>query len=286
MGCQGSPEWGLLLSSHKRIEQLWTGPAYWFSTDVVPSVQSVEISEVNADLLRGGLQDWLADVPHRRPFMAMIEDDHAVSVCASVRITPAAHAAGVETLPAYRQKGHAANVVAAWANAVRKLGAIPLYSTSSENTASRPVSVWRRLPHHLILDAEGYGEPSSMTLRLGVSLPVRELRDDLAAIRDFAALAEQLGFTHLRIPEQIIRTESGHLHEPLTLLAYLSALTERIERVPSVLVLPTRQTALVAKQAAEIDVLSAGRLRLGIGVGNSRREYRALGQDFKTRGRR
>ncbi len=125
-----------------------------------------------------------------------------------------------------------------------------------------------------------------MTLRIGVSLPVRELRDDLAAIRDFAALAEQLGFTHLRIPEQIIRAESGHLHEPLTLLAYLSALTERIELVPSVLVLPTRQTALVAKQAAEIDVLSAGRLRLGIGVGNSRREYRALGQDFKTRGRR
>ncbi len=133
-------EYARLLSSHKRIEQIWTGPAYWFETDVVPSLQSVEISEANADLLRGGLQDWLADVPHRRPFMAMIEDDHAVSVCASVRITPAAHAAGVETLPAYRQKGHAANVVAAWANAVRKLGAIPLYSTSSDNTASRALA--------------------------------------------------------------------------------------------------------------------------------------------------
>jgi probable F420-dependent oxidoreductase len=125
-----------------------------------------------------------------------------------------------------------------------------------------------------------------MSLRIGVSLPVRELRDDLGAIRDFAALAEQLGFTHLRIPEQIVRKESGYLHEPLTLLAYLAGLTERIELVPSVLVLPARQTALVAKQAAEIDRLSGGRLRLGIGVGSSRREYRALGQDFSTRGRR
>jgi len=125
-----------------------------------------------------------------------------------------------------------------------------------------------------------------MSLRIGVSLPVRELKDDLAAIRDFAALAEELGFTHLRIPEQIVRKASGHLHEPLTLLAYLAACTREIELVPSVLVLPARQTALVAKQAAEIDHLSGGRLRLGIGVGGSRREYQALGQDFATRGRR
>ena len=125
-----------------------------------------------------------------------------------------------------------------------------------------------------------------MSLRIGVSLPVRELKDDLGAIRDFASLAEELGFTHLRIPEQIVRKESGHLHEPLTLLAYMAGQTERIELVPSVLVLPARQTALVAKQAAEIDVLSGGRLRLGIGVGSSRREFQALGQNFATRGRR
>ena len=125
-----------------------------------------------------------------------------------------------------------------------------------------------------------------MTLRIGVSLPVREMKDDLDAIRDFASLAEELGFTHLRIPEQIARRDSSHLHEPLTLLAYLAGLTARIELVPSVLVLPARQTALVAKQAAEIDVLSGGRLRLGIGVGSSRREFQALGQDFQNRGRR
>lgn len=129
-------------------------------------------------------------------------------------------------------------------------------------------------------------EQPTSPLRIGVSLPVRELRDDLGAIRDFAALAEELDFTHLRIPEQIARKESGHLHEPLTLLAYLAGLTRKIELVPSVLVLPARQTALVAKQAAEIDVLSGGRLRLGVGVGTSRREFQALGQDFESRGRR
>jgi probable F420-dependent oxidoreductase len=123
-------------------------------------------------------------------------------------------------------------------------------------------------------------------MRIGVSLPVRELKDDLGAIKAFASLAEELGYTHLRIPEQIARQESRHLHEPLTLLAYMAGCTSRIELVPSVLVLPARQTVLVAKQAAEIDHLSGGRLRLGIGVGGSKREYRALGQDFSTRGRR
>jgi probable F420-dependent oxidoreductase len=125
-----------------------------------------------------------------------------------------------------------------------------------------------------------------MPLRIGVSLPVRELTDDIAAICDFAVLAEEIGYTHLRIPEQIVRQDSGHLHEPLTLLAYLAGKTSTIELVPSVLVLPARQTALVAKQAAEIDRLGGGRLRIGVGVGSSRREFEALGQDFASRGRR
>ncbi len=123
-------------------------------------------------------------------------------------------------------------------------------------------------------------------MRIGVSLPVRELKDDLAAVRDFAQAAEELGFTHLRVPDQVARPTSGPLHEPLTLLSYVAALTSRIELVPSVIVLPVRQTALVAKQAAEIDVLSGGRLRLGVGVGGNREEYLALGQDFHTRGQR
>ncbi len=123
-------------------------------------------------------------------------------------------------------------------------------------------------------------------MRVGVSLPVREMGGDLQAIKDFAQAAEGLGLTHLRVPDQVIRPDSGHLHEPLTLLCYLAAVTQKIELVPSVIVLPLRQTALVARQTAELDVLSNGRLRLGIGVGISPPEYEAMGVDFATRGAR
>ena len=123
-------------------------------------------------------------------------------------------------------------------------------------------------------------------MRIGVSLPVRELEDDLGAIKDFAQTAEALGYTHLRVPDQVLRQGNRHLHEPMMLLAWVAAVTEAIELVPSVIVLPSRQTALFAKQAAELDRLSGGRLRLGIGVGGSADEYEALGQDFSTRGRR
>jgi len=123
-------------------------------------------------------------------------------------------------------------------------------------------------------------------MRVGVSLPVREMENDLGAIKAYAQLAEALGLSHLRVPDQVLRAGSGHLHEPMTLMAYVAGVTERIELVPSVIVLPSRQTALVAKQAAEIDILSGGRLRLGIGVGGSEDEYRAMGVDFRTRGAR
>lgn len=123
-------------------------------------------------------------------------------------------------------------------------------------------------------------------MRIGISLPVRELREDLGAIREFAQRADDLGFAHLRVPDQVIRPKSGHLHEPLTLLAWIAGFTNQIELVPSVIVLPSRQTALVAKQAAEIDVLSSGRLRMGIGVGGNREEYEALGADYHARGAR
>lgn len=123
-------------------------------------------------------------------------------------------------------------------------------------------------------------------MRIGVSLPVREMAGDLGAIKAFAQSAESLGYTHLRIPDQVIRPGSGHLHEPLMLMAYIAAVTQTIELVPSVIVLPSRQTALLAKQVAELDVLSQGRVRLGVGVGGSAEEYAAMGQDFHTRGAR
>lgn len=123
-------------------------------------------------------------------------------------------------------------------------------------------------------------------MRFGISLPVRELGDDIAAIKEFAQAAEALGFTHLRVPDQVLRTDSGPLHEPHTVMTLIAAVTSKIELVPSVIILPARQTVLVAKQAATLDSLSGGRLRLGIGVGRYPEEYAALGADFHTRGAR
>lgn len=123
-------------------------------------------------------------------------------------------------------------------------------------------------------------------MKIGVSLPVREMENDIGAIRAFAQLAEELGFTHLRVPDQVLRPDSKHLHEPLTMMAYIAAITSSIELVPSVIVLPLRQTALVAKQAAELDILSSGRLRLGVGVGGNEQEYQFMNQSFATRGAR
>lgn len=123
-------------------------------------------------------------------------------------------------------------------------------------------------------------------MRIGVSLPVRELQNDVGAIKAFAQAAEELGLTHLRVPDQVIRPGSGPLHEPLTMLALIAGATEKIELVPSVIILPARQTVLVAKQSATLDVLSGGRLRLGIGIGKDEVEYAALGAAFKNRGAR
>lgn len=123
-------------------------------------------------------------------------------------------------------------------------------------------------------------------MKVGISLPVRELKDDLGAIRAFAQMADDVGYTHLRVPDQVLRPKSGHLHEPLMMLAYVAAVTQRIELVPSVVIAPARQTALLAKQLATLERMSGGRVRLGIGVGGSTAEYQALGEDFHTRGAR
>ncbi|MBC8240356.1 MAG: TIGR03619 family F420-dependent LLM class oxidoreductase [Alphaproteobacteria bacterium] len=123
-------------------------------------------------------------------------------------------------------------------------------------------------------------------MRIGISLPVRELRNDVGAIKAFAQAAEELGLTHLRVPDQVIRPDSGPLHEPLTMMALIAGATETIELVPSVIILPARQTVLVAKQMATLDVLSGGRVRMGVGIGKDAVEYAALGADFSNRGAR
>ena len=138
-------------------------------------------------------------------------------------------------------------------------------------------------------------------MRIGVTLPQREIAigTDVGAVREFAQAAESIGYTYLRTGEHVLganvasrpnwRGPYGHTdlwHEPFVLFGYLAGITQTLELVTSILILPQRQTALVAKQAAEVDVLSGGRLRLGIGVGWNDVEYEALGQDFRDRGQR
>ena len=135
---------------------------------------------------------------------------------------------------------------------------------------------------------------------IGVIIPIIEFRHDLTGLRDFVQAAEELGYGHIRMLDHVLGadpkfhpevptfyyTHESYIHEPFTLMAYLAALTTRVHLMTTVLILPQRQTALVAKQAAEVDVLSGGRLRLGVGVGWNPVEYEALGEDFHNRGRR
>jgi GNAT superfamily N-acetyltransferase len=137
-----------LLERDDAVVRVWSGPAYRIEVDALPvSPMVVRVTRVNADLLRT-FPDWRDEVDERQPFMVAVENGSAVALCSSVRITGAAHAAGVETLPAARRRGLASQVVAAWARAVAELGAIPLYSTSWDNVASQAVA--RRLGMPLI----------------------------------------------------------------------------------------------------------------------------------------
>ena len=136
-------------------------------------------------------------------------------------------------------------------------------------------------------------------MRVGVVLPQTEMGPDPAPIRDFAQGIEQLGYDHLQSLDHVLGANAGSrpgwsgpydhndlIHETFVLFAYLAGVTQRVELVSAVIILPQRQTALVAKQAAEIDVLSGGRMRLGVGIGWNDVEYGALGEDFHNRGRR
>ncbi len=138
-------------------------------------------------------------------------------------------------------------------------------------------------------------------MKIGVVFPQSEIGSDPAAIKDYAQAAEQLGYDHLLVYDHVLGahperfeqlsfrppyTYQTTFHEPFVLFGYLASATERLQLVTGILILPQRQTALVAKQAAAVDVLSGGRLRLGVGIGWNITEYESLGENFRNRGRR
>jgi probable F420-dependent oxidoreductase len=138
------------------------------------------------------------------------------------------------------------------------------------------------------------------SMQIGVVYPQTELRGDPSALRRFGTAVDRLGFAHLLAYDHVLGavhadrtppltgpyTEQHPFHDPFVMFAYLAGITERIGFATGILILPQRQTALVARQAADVDLLSGGRLRLGVGIGWSPVEYEALGQNFRTRGAR
>jgi probable F420-dependent oxidoreductase len=134
-------------------------------------------------------------------------------------------------------------------------------------------------------------------MRLNAFFPTRDIGTDPAKIRDWAQAAEALGYAYIEVPDHVFGAtarngwtprynEKDPFHETFVTLGFLAAVTTRIRLSSGVLIAPQRQTGVIAKQAAEADLLSGGRLRLGIGVGWNHVEYESLGIDWKTRGAR
>ena len=136
-------------------------------------------------------------------------------------------------------------------------------------------------------------------MKLGAIFPQIEIGADPGAVREYVEAVEGLGYSHLLIFDHVLGADAQHhrglpgpyrtkdmFHEPFVVFGYMAAITKTLELVTNVIILGQRQTALVAKQAAEVDVLTGGRLRLGVGTGWNYVEYEALGEDFHNRGRR
>ncbi len=135
-------------------------------------------------------------------------------------------------------------------------------------------------------------------MQIGVVYPQTELSLDPASIRAYVRGVEELGFRHILAYDHVLGADPEFypgwdgpydvdttFHEPFVMFGFLASITQ-LELVTGIIIAPQRQTALIAKQAAEVDILTEGRFRLGIGVGWNRVEYESLGQDFRTRGRR
>ena len=136
-------------------------------------------------------------------------------------------------------------------------------------------------------------------MQIGAIFPQTEIGADPKGIKAYVQAIEEMGYDYLVAYDHVLGVDksirpdwvgvydSSHMfHEPMVLFGYIAALTERIGLVSSVIILGQRQTALLAKQAAEVDVLTGGRLRLGVGIGWNAVEYEALGANFHDRGRR
>lgn len=136
-------------------------------------------------------------------------------------------------------------------------------------------------------------------MRIGATLPQTEIGNDPIAIRDYAQAVEGLGYGAILAYDHVLGASlstrpnwtgpynsTTPFHEPFVLFGYLAGLTQKVELATGVIILPQRQTALVAKQAAEVDLLSGGRLRLGVGIGWNDVEYQGLNENFRNRGAR
>ncbi len=136
-------------------------------------------------------------------------------------------------------------------------------------------------------------------MKIGAVFPQTEIGEDPAVIREYMQAVEAMGFDYVLAYDHVVGanperpggwrgpyTHKTPFHEVFALFSYAAALTQRLEFATGILILPQRETALVAKQAAQIDLLSGGRLRLGVGVGWNKVEMEALGFDFHTRGKR
>lgn len=136
-----------------------------------------------------------------------------------------------------------------------------------------------------------------MTIQIGALFPQNDFPLDREAIKDFAQSAEQIGYDHILVYDHVLGANTDRpdrakgfvynhkdpFHEPFVLFGYFAAVTHKVGLCTGVIILPQRQTALVAKQAASLDFLSGGRLRLGVGIGWNAVEFEALGEDFQNR---
>lgn len=137
-------------------------------------------------------------------------------------------------------------------------------------------------------------------MKIGIHFPQGEIGPDHSVIRDFMQTIEELGFAFVNVPDHVVqtRTPRGPLplannyttefphHETMTTLAFMAAVTKTVQLKSAVIILPQRQAVLVAKQAAQVDVLSGGRMQLGVGIGWNEPEYEALDMDFRNRAKR